>query len=116
MQQEVEQKNSDDIEIDLARVFHKVMQMLKRLWLPMLLVIAFLAMEMAGRRELHGKTDESLEVSAPEIEDVIVEEDGEVITYKGEKYRYNENITSVLCMGVDKYKSEQNDDTIGNGG
>lgn len=82
----------------------------------LLLVIAFLAMEMAGRRELHGKTDESLEVSAPEIEDVVVEEDGEVITYKGEKYRYNENITSVLCMGVDKYKSEQNDDTIGNGG
>ena len=43
MQQEVEQKNSDDIEIDLVRVFHKVMQMLKRLWLPMLLVIAFFA-------------------------------------------------------------------------
>ena len=31
-------------------------------------------------------------MTAPEAEDVVVEEDGEFITYKGEKYKYNEQI------------------------
>lgn len=86
------------------------------LLLILLLVIAFLIMEVIGQNAMTGKKDESVEVTAPEIEEVVVEDEGEFITYKGVKYRYNENITSVLCMGVDKEKTESEDAQIGNSG
>ena len=79
-------------------------------------VIAFLVMELMGRKAMHATTGEETVMTAPEVEDVVVEEDGEFVTYKGEKYVFNENITSVLCMGVDKYNIDQEETVIGNGG
>lgn len=79
-------------------------------------VMAFLGMEMLGKSAMLQKGDDAVEMMAPETEEVQLEEDGQVITYKGEKYFYNENITSVLCMGIDKYDSEKNEDTIGESG
>lgn len=35
------------------------------------------------------------------ISEVEVDDDGKTIEFHGKKYRYNENITSILCMGVD---------------
>lgn len=43
MQQDIEQQNDDVWEIDLVRVFQNTLQVLKRLWLPMLLVVAVFA-------------------------------------------------------------------------
>ena len=86
------------------------------LLLILLLVMGFLAMEVMGRRAMRGKTDETVEVTAPEEEDVVLEENGERITYKGETYRFNENITSILCMGVDKSDIGEEDVTIGTAG
>lgn len=86
------------------------------LLLILLLVIVFLAAEMVGRKAMTGQTDETIEVTAPEIEDVVVEDDGEYITYKGERYRFNENITSVLCMGVDNEEAVADDIEIGTSG
>ena len=86
------------------------------LLLVLLGVIGFLAAEAVGRNAMTGKTDDSIEVTAPEIEDVEVEKDGEFVTYKGEKYRYNENITSVLCMGVDERELADEDAQIGEAG
>ena len=79
-------------------------------------VIAFLLMELMGRRAMHAQSETETMITAPETEDVVVEEDGEFITYKGEKYKYNENITSVLCMGVDKREISEEDVTIGTAG
>lgn len=84
--------------------------------LVLLSVIAFLVMELQGKKAMHAQSETETTMTAPETEDVVVEEDGEFITYKGEKYKYNENITSVLCMGVDKYKIEQGETVIGNSG
>lgn len=89
---------------------------LSLLLLILFLIIAFLIAEMIGRKAMTGKTDESIEMTAPEGEDIIVEEEGEFITYKGEKYRYNENITSILCMGIDDEKSEAEEVQIGSSG
>ena len=75
-------------------------------------VMAFLGMEMLGKSAMLQKGDDAVEMMAPETEEVLVEEDGQIITYKGEKYIYNENITSVLCMGIDKYDSKKNEDKI----
>ncbi len=41
----------------------------------------------------------------PEIEEV--EEDGKMITYKGEKYRYNDNVSTILFMGTDRTTDQQ---------
>lgn len=79
-------------------------------------VMAFLGMEILGKNAMLEKKDEIVEMTAPETEEVAVEEDGQVVVYKGEKYVYNENITSVLCMGVDKWEIEDQEGQIGEAG
>ena len=79
-------------------------------------IIAFLVMELMGKQSMHAQSEMETIMTAPETEDVVVEEDGEFITYKGEKYRYNENITSVLCMGVDKREISAEEVTTGTAG
>ena len=92
-------------------------------WIILILVLllllgiaGFLVAEVIGRNAMTGKTDDTIEVTAPESEDVEVEEDGEYVTYKGEKYRFNENITSILCMGVDERELADEDADIGEAG
>lgn len=41
---------------------------------------------------------------------------GDIITYKGQKYKYNSNITSILCMGIDKDNLSTIDGQVGTGG
>ena len=41
-------------------------------------------------------------ITAPEIENVTLQNNGETVIYNGKEYQYNKNITSILCMGVDK--------------
>lgn len=89
------------------RTKQRIKRILRILLLLLLFgVITFLAMEILGRKAMLDVSDETVEVTAPESEEVTLEEEGQVITYKGEKYIYNENITSVLCMGVDKDRVE----------
>lgn len=82
----------------------------------LLLVAAFLVVEMIGRKAMTEKTDETIEMTAPEVEEVEVEDDGEYVIYKGERYRYNENITSILCMGVDNEQAVPEDIEVGTSG
>ena len=79
-------------------------------------IIGFLAAEIVGRNAMTGKVDDTIEVTAPETEDVEVEKGGEYVTYKGQRYHYNENITSILCMGVDERELGAEDAGIGEAG
>ncbi len=45
--------------------------------------------------------DRKVSITIPRENDTIVEEDGRTITHMGQKYIFNENITSILFMGVD---------------
>ena len=45
-----------------------------------------------------------------------VEKEGDLVVYKGHKYKYNNDLITVLCMGVDKRITETGPDTIGNNG
>lgn len=54
------------------------------------------------------------EVRVPE--DAEMEDNGKIVIYKGQRYRFNENIISILCMGVDKTIQETGDDSIGANG
>ena len=84
--------------------------------LLLLVVIFFLSMKILGENAMLGRKDETVEVTAPEQEDVVLEDDGETITYKGETYLYNENITAVLCMGIDKEDMGEAESVIGTSG
>ena len=82
----------------------------------LLLVVLFLALKVLGENAMLGRKDEAVEMTAPEQEDIVLEDEGETITYKGETYLYNENVTAVLCMGIDKEDIEGNVSTIGQSG
>ena len=82
----------------------------------LLLVVLFLALKVLGENAMLGRKDEAVEMTAPEQENIILEDEGETITYKGETYLYNENVTAVLCMGIDREDIEGNVSTIGQSG
>lgn len=66
-----------------------------------------------GRGEmLDGNNDVVINVP----KDIVTYRDGKVITYKGKDYKLNENITSILFMGVDEREFEENDSNYGTNG
>ena len=75
--------------------------------------IAFLSMELLGKKSMLGQSGETVEMTVPELENAQVEVDGDYIIYNGEKYLYNENITSILCMGIDKEAHDENAEKYG---
>ena len=82
----------------------------------LLLVVLFLALKVLGENAMLGRKDEAVEMTAPEQENIVLEDEGETITYKGETYLYNENITAVLCMGIDREDIEGDVSAIGQSG
>lgn len=80
-------------------------------------VCVFFGMRSAGKKSL--KADKDLEMTAPNLtgQEVSVEKNGEIVVYNGEKYRYNYNIITVLCMGIDKSQEEAQEEHLrgGNG-
>ncbi|MBO5069694.1 MAG: LCP family protein [Roseburia sp.] len=90
--------------------------------LVLLLLILFLAggfflLEAKGKKEMLGRKDEAVQMTVPEKNtEIQVEDEGDVIYYQGEKYRYNENITSILCMGIDRESWNEGEDEIGTSG
>lgn len=44
------------------------------------------------------------------------EQDGKTIVYKGKTYKYNENVTSVLFMGIDMNEFSDNSENVGTNG
>lgn len=66
-----------------------------------------------GKGELVGDTDNVV----IEIPDKVDNSDnGKYIIYNGEKYKYNENITTILFMGIDKRGFDENNELIGANG
>ena len=59
-----------------------------------------------GERAMKKAADE-VTLKVPEKPDVEVDDDGKVIIYKGEKYRYNDNVSTILFIGTDRTLSQQ---------
>ena len=72
------------------------------LLIALLAIVAFLCMELIGKKAMLGQVDETVEMTIPELENADLEIEGDYIVYEGERYLYNENVTSILCMGVDE--------------
>lgn len=61
---------------------------------------------------------QDVDMSAPVIDNVPVQtnQDGKIVFYNGKTYRFNETVTSILCMGVDKEELVLENNTIGTAG
>lgn len=75
-----------------------------------------LLMVAIGNNQLTNYGDVSM--TAPELtgKDVSVLNSGKTIIYEGKEYVFNENMTSILCIGVDKYEMGLEDEQVGTGG
>ena len=71
---------------------------------------AILVMRAHGQSSMTPDKEKVVIVMPPEdIPEEVeeVEDDGKTVTYKGEKYRWNDNITTVLFMGTDRTVEQQ---------
>ncbi len=69
-----------------------------------LILAAFLILEAIGRNQMLEMDEAKIEISEQVKENLDIKDndDGKTIKYKGETYRLNENMTTILCMGIDK--------------
>lgn len=67
----------------------------------------------SGKNDMTTKIED---VSLKVPDNIENHENGEYITYKGDRYMYNEDLASILFMGVDKRDFETDDDTYGQNG
>lgn len=72
----------------------------------LIVAIVLIVLVQMGRTSLLGHNNVTLE-SDKTVSEVEILEDNTVI-YNNEKYVYNKNITSVLCIGIDKFKFQSN--------
>lgn len=78
------------------------------------LVLAFAVFRWAGGRSLSKGEIAADAIIIPDAikQDVEVKDEGRTVIYKGEKYIYNEDIITILFIGVDKsLESEERDGT-----
>ena len=69
-----------------------------------------------GKSAMHNYDDMTIEPS-PEIEKVEqVKDSGKTITYNGKTYSFNEDIATVVLMGIDTKDFEKTDKVVGEGG
>ena len=73
----------------------------------------FGALWLVGRSSLMSGNNT---VQVPDIPDIEADEDGTIVTYKGQTYEYNPNLTSVLFIGTDQSKNSGTAGAIGENG
>ncbi len=77
-------------------------------------MIAVFALILTGKNQMM-LGDEAV-ITLPEtITDVAPEDEGKTIKYKGKTYEFNKNITSILCMGVDRNELKEGETLGANG-
>ena len=89
------------------------------------LVLTFAAIRWSGGRSLSSGEIASEMITIPDTikQDVEIKDEGRTVIYKGEKYVYNEDIITILFMGVDRSlglneegEAETGDSEIGTNG
>ena len=85
------------------------------LLLILAVVLGFFAMRQMGKKSLlNHETIDGVDISAPE--GVQIEEEGKTVLYNGKKYRRNDAVTSILCMGIDREDLEEETGLTGENG
>ena len=77
------------------------------------LVLTFAAIRWSGGRSLSKGEIVSEMITIPDVikQDVEVKDEGRTVIYKGEKYVYNEDIITILFMGVDRLLESEDGET-----
>ena len=77
------------------------------------LVLTFAAIRWSGGRSLSKGEIVSEMITIPDAikQDVEVKDEGRTVIYKGEKYVYNEDIITILFMGVDRLLGSEDGET-----
>ena len=77
------------------------------------LVLTFAAIRWSGGRSLSKGEIVSEMITIPDAikQDVEVKDEGRTVIYKGEKYVYNEDIITILFMGVDRLLESEDGET-----
>ncbi len=69
----------------------------------------------SGKKGMLGNSD--VVISTPDTSvEIEIDDDGHTVVYKDKKYIYNENITTVLFLGVDKTDVDKTSTVIGKNG
>ena len=83
----------------------------KKVLIGILIILLLVVMGAAGTfawlrydGEKQLKAQKELDMTAPN--GAAVENNGDLVVYNGEKYCYNHNIITVLCLGIDKTEEE----------
>lgn len=96
------------------RPFHVLVAFLCILVLLMAAAVAaFFILRVQGKKALNTEKVEEPITAPAEAE---LEKEGKSVVYKGERYWYNENVISILCMGIDASIQETGTDSIGTNG
>lgn len=76
-------------------------------------VTSFVVLTNIGRGQM---LDDNVNASINVPDNIDSDQNGKYIYYKGKKYQINENITSILFMGIDKESLNENDAEYGTNG
>lgn len=102
------------------RTLLKVLLILFLILLSIALVATttFLVLREIGRQELLRM--DHVVLTAPQSlqqnAQVVIDDNGRTVTYNGETYRFNENRTNILCIGIDKNDMGLVNGVVGTGG
>ena len=77
-------------------------------------LISYFVLHSIGFNSLFGNTGK--DISIPENEAVYAVSDGSTIFYNGQKYVFNNNVTTIACIGVGENRSGNAEGVIGSGG
>ena len=78
-----------------------------------LIMAAVYGLFLFGKHQMTSTKDTV--ITPPNSSDIASEEDGKVINYKGKTYTLNDNMTSILCMGIDKTNLDNSESFGANG-
>ncbi len=103
--------NEESMEVQMDAIRAKRKRAGPKIVLAVLIILALImgtfavSVAVRGRRMSHQKEVYSPRVTQPGQEntlDQISDVDGDVITYKGKQYRYNDDVATFLLLGIDR--------------
>lgn len=97
---------------------NKRKKLIFKILLIILIVIAIImatayGLFLTGKHQMTSTKDTV--IKPPTSSDIASEQDGKVVNYKGKTYTLNENMTSILCMGIDKNNLDSSNSYGANG-
>lgn len=76
-------------------------------------VLVFFILQNRGKKELLDHNAANTEIAGSN--DADLSDGGMTVVYKGETYKYDENVTAILCMGIDREEFREDGEAVASG-